>query len=119
MATYRLPMNAQIGVWTARLNVNNFDDSNDNRGPASQVSTTFAVQIATLTVTTTLAKTTFVINERMPSNMTMTYPDGTALGSSDQATGRLSLSGGTSAASIPLIYDTSTSQSQGLYIAKG
>src|SRR5207245_11542365 len=90
-ANYRLPMNAQIGVWTAILNVNNFDDSYDNRGPASQVSTTFTVQIATLTVTTTLAKTIFVINERMPFNMTMTYPDGTALGSSDHASERLSL----------------------------
>ena len=119
VATYRLPMNAQIGVWTARLNVNNFDDSYDNRGPASQVSTTFTVQIATLTVTTTLAKTIFVINERMPFNMTMTYPDGTALGSSDHASGRLSLSGGTYAASIPLIYDTSTSQWEGLYIPTG
>jgi hypothetical protein len=119
LATYKLPINAQIGVWTARLNINNFDDSYGNEGPTSQISTTFSVQIATLIVTTSLGKTTFVINERIPLNATMRYPDGTVLGSSDHATGRLSLSGGTYVASIPLIYDTSTSQWEGLYIPTG
>ena len=118
-AVYRLPINAPVGPWTARLNINNFDDSYGNRGPASQVSTTFTVQVATLTVTTSLAKTTFVLNERIPLNMTMTYPDGTPLGSADHATGRLSLSGGSYVASIPLIYDTSTAQWEGLYIPTG
>jgi Bacterial Ig-like domain (group 3) len=118
-AVYRLPINAPVGVWTARLNVNNFDDSYGNKGPQSQVSTTFTVQVATLSVTTTLAKTTFVINERIPLNMTMTYPDGTPLGASDHATGRLSLSGGTYVASVSLIYDTSTNQWEGLYIPTG
>lgn len=119
LATYRLPFNALTGVWTAKLNVKNFDDSYGNEGPASQVSTTFTVQIATLTVTTTLAKSTFVINERIPFNMTMTYPDGSPLGSANHAAGRLSLSGGSYVASIPLIYDTSTSQWEGLYIPIG
>jgi hypothetical protein len=119
VATYRLPINALIGVWTARLNTNTFDDSYGNEGPASMISTTFTVQIATVTITTTLSKTSFVINERIPFNTTMTYPDGTLLGSADHATGRLSLSGGTYVASIPLIYDTSTSQWEGLYIPTG
>src|SRR2546427_10056035 len=38
VATYRLPINAPISFWTARLNEKNFDNSYDKRWLAKQIS---------------------------------------------------------------------------------
>lgn len=119
VANYKTTISDLTGTWTARLAVSSFDDGNGNKGPSSPVTTSFTLGAAVLSVSTTLSKASYAINEQIPFNATISYPDGSALGSAGQATARLVSNGGSYAFTWSLVYDTASSQWKGLYVPNG
>lgn len=75
--TYRIPSNGQIGAWVATIDSYAFNDGYGNLGPSTSVVRAFTVQLASLSVSATIAAQTYTPGQVIPIYAKITYPDGT------------------------------------------
>ncbi len=76
-SAYRIPINGQLGVWTATMNINSFNDGYGNGGVAGSLAASFTVQRASLQVSVLLPNRTYTVGDVIPVYAIITYPDGT------------------------------------------
>ena len=106
-ATYTTSATNQTGTWTASLAAHGYSDAVNpsNSGPASPVSTSAQLNLATLSVTVS-TNTNLTVGQQLRLNVTVAYPDGSHPAS---ATIRAYLVySGTPAINdtVPLVYDS-------------
>ncbi len=114
-SAYRIPTNGQLGIWTATMNINSFNDGYGNGGVGGSLSTSFTVQRASLQVSVLLPNRTYTIGDVIPIYATITYPDGGFL-STGTVTASVSNTNGQTASQLGLTYVQGQGRWVGAYV---
>lgn len=104
LGTYRIPLNAQTGSWTATIDPGAFDDGYGNGGPVQSALGGFTVQAAGLSVSVTLSGGTYSVGELIAISASIYNPDGTGF-TQGSVTATLSSAGRTINSPLGLFYD--------------
>ncbi len=117
LATYRVPMNGQTGLWAAVVDVNSLDDGYGNGGPSASTPKGFSVSQAVLTVGVSLPNGTQVPGDIMVISAMVTSPDGGSF-TQGTVTAQLLFSGNPVGSTVTLGYDQTKDKWVGSYTVK-
>ena len=116
-ANYTTSANNQTGVWTATLGARAYGDAFGNAGPAIAISNTPQLIPAVLAVTVT-TNTNIAVGQQLKFNVTVVYPDDTALQSGTVKAFLVYSGTPTINDSVPMVFDTTLGLWIGTYTAR-
>ena len=85
-ATYKIPLNAEVGIWVSTINPNGLNDGYGNGGPPTILAKGFNVQPASLAVSVMVSNQTYGVGNVIPIYAIITNPDGTIFNSGTVST---------------------------------
>ncbi len=113
-ASYRIPLTALEGDWTATIRKNSINDGYGNGGPDNPPSTPFTVVPASLNVNLTFTGGSITTGNVVAIYSTITSPDGTSF-TAGTVSALVSPPGRTVGNQVNLLYDTSRTKWVGSY----